>query len=137
MLLFTKFWYIGTSLTKGNFSKPILLLFVILCIYNFTSYMSKKYMTDSFLLSNLLAYLAATQYPLSIFFSFFLYYIQWLLLEVTWRLMCSVLLYYIPPSLRFDTHWKIFKEFIKSKYCSSLEFVDLEVKRIKVKSIEK
>ena len=78
--------------------------------------MSKKYMTDSFLLSNLLASLAATQYPLSIFsFSlFFLYYIQWLLLlllEVTWRLMCSALLYYIPPSLRFDTHWEIFKEF--------------------------
>ena len=126
---------ISTSLTKGNISKPILLLFVILCIYNFTSYMSKKYMTDSFLLSNLLAYLAATQYPLSIFFSSFLYYIQWLLLlEVTWRLMCSALLYYIPPSLRFDTHWKIFKEFIKSKYFSSLGFVGLEVKRIKVKS---
>ena len=71
VLLFTKFWYICTSLTKGNFSKPILLLFVILYIYNFTSYMSKKYMTDSFLLSNLLAYLAATQYPLSIFFFFF------------------------------------------------------------------
>ena len=34
VLLFTQFWYIGTSLTKGNFSKPILLLFVILCIYN-------------------------------------------------------------------------------------------------------
>ena len=34
-------------------------------------------MTDSFLLSNLLASLAATQYPLSIFFfSFFLYYIH-------------------------------------------------------------
>ena len=28
-------------------------------------------MTDSFLLSNLLAYLAATQYPLSIYFFFF------------------------------------------------------------------
>jgi hypothetical protein len=36
--------------------------------------MSKKYMTDSFLLSNLLASLAATQYPLSIFsFSLFFY----------------------------------------------------------------
>ena len=65
---------ISTSLTKGNFSKPILLLFVILCIYNFTSYMSKKYMTDSFLLSNLLAYLAATQYPLSIFSLFFFFF---------------------------------------------------------------
>ena len=68
------------------------------------------YMTDSFLLSNLLAYLAATQYPLTIF-SFFLYYIQQLLLlEATWRLMCSALLYYIPPSLRFDTHWEILKK---------------------------
>ena len=66
--------YAGTSLPKGYFSEPILLLFVILCIYNFNSYMSKKYMTDSFLLSNLLASLAATQYPLSIFsFSLFFY----------------------------------------------------------------
>ena len=49
-------------------------------------------------------------YFLFLFFSI-LHTVALLLLEVTWRLMCSALLYYIPPSLRFDTHWEIFKEF--------------------------